>query len=69
MLQTVNRDVQAVDPVVTGRGREGIGHLLGGAQSTHGKPVAHVIIVVALIGKTVAIRVRTKVVVSSGGVR
>ena len=57
LLQPVDSDVPAVDPVCAGRRDEDydIGYFLTGAQPAHRKAVANVIVEIARIGASVAV--------------
>ena len=57
LLQTIHRDVAAVDPVGARRRNERnhIRNLLGGAESAHRKPVLDVVIEIIRIGEAVAV--------------
>ena len=53
LLQTIHRNISAVDPVGARRGDEHdhIRHLLGGAEAAHRKTVADIVIEVIWIGE------------------
>jgi hypothetical protein len=57
LLQTIHRDVAAVDPVGARRRyeRNHIRNLLGGAESAHRKTVRYVVIEIIRIGEAVAV--------------
>jgi len=57
LLQTIHRNISAVDPVGARRGDEHdhIRHLLGGAEAAHRKTVADVVLEVPWVGKAVAV--------------
>src|SRR5215467_4692618 len=57
LLQPVDSDVPAVDPVRAGRGGEDndIGYFLSGAQPAHRKAVANVIIEIVRTGRAVTV--------------
>src|SRR5687767_6556804 len=53
LLQSIDRDVPAIDPVCARRRDEGdnVGHFLGGAEPAHRKAVANVIVEIAGVGE------------------
>src|SRR5438067_12502403 len=57
LLQPVDRDVAAIDPMGSRRGKkdDDVGHLLGRAEAAHRKAVPHVIVEIVRMGDPVAI--------------